>query len=576
AVAYVWWVRLQAFPDWRGEYWSNPTLSGSPALVRNDAAVDFDWGTGSPDLALPADDFSARWTRTQEFDAGTYRFHLIVDDGARVWVDDQLLIDEWHDGSSREMTADLGLAESAHRLRVEYYEKAGNAAVRFWWEQVTNPVFTGWKGEYWANQDLSGTPSLVRNDPDVDFQWGQKAPATGLPDSHFSARWSRWVNFPAGVYRVSARADDGIRVYVDGRRVIDQWHDNPGTGAYTTDLTLGGLQWVIVEYYQNAGNAGVQFNWTWLGLPTATPTATYTATATPTATLTATPTATATLTPTPTATATASATPTRTPTATPTETATATATATATHTPTATPTSTRTPTATTTPTRTPTATATPTRTPTAAPTATRPPTATATPTRTPTATATPTRTPTATATPTATSPSTDSTPVVSPTSTPAVPPVSLPPVRLTGLLTTPDRIDWNGDGLIDSGDQWIEIYNDEDTAVDLGGWSLQLALPITTTLPAPHISPAATAGPGEQLAIAESRYTFPTGTQLKPKAVLILFGADSHLPLAAGHWLLLQRPDDGLADGVLIPALRPDAAYVCTLDGTWRVLLPPE
>lgn len=149
-------------------------------------------------------------------------------------------------------------------------------------------------------------------------------------------------------------------------------------------------------------------------------------------------------------------------------------------------------------------------------------------------------------------------------------------MRLTGLLTTPDRIDWNGDGLIDSGDQWIEIYNDEDTAVDLGGWSLQLALPITTTLPAPHISPAATAGPGEQLAIAESRYTFPTGTQLKPKAVLILFGADSHLPLAAGHWLLLQRPDDGLADGVLIPALRPDAAYVCTLDGTWRVLLPPE
>ena len=41
-------------PDWMGEYWANPSLTGSPTLVRNDWAVDFDWGTGSPAPGLPA------------------------------------------------------------------------------------------------------------------------------------------------------------------------------------------------------------------------------------------------------------------------------------------------------------------------------------------------------------------------------------------------------------------------------------------------------------------------------------------------------------------------------------------
>ncbi|MCB0214974.1 MAG: SH3 domain-containing protein, partial [Anaerolineae bacterium] len=58
--------------DWRGEYYNNPNLSDSPTLVRNDGSVNFNWGTSSPDPAIPADNFSARWTRNLHFDEGTY------------------------------------------------------------------------------------------------------------------------------------------------------------------------------------------------------------------------------------------------------------------------------------------------------------------------------------------------------------------------------------------------------------------------------------------------------------------------------------------------------------------------
>ena len=59
--------------DWLGEYFSNIDFQGTPVLVRNDPAINFNWGSGSPDPLVPADNFSARWTRTLNFES-----HVIV------------------------------------------------------------------------------------------------------------------------------------------------------------------------------------------------------------------------------------------------------------------------------------------------------------------------------------------------------------------------------------------------------------------------------------------------------------------------------------------------------------------
>ncbi len=122
--------------QWRGDYWSNPTLSGEPAVIRNDESVDFNWGTGSPDEAIPANDFSARWTRALDFAAGRYRFFLEMDDGARLYVDNELLIDNFVDGPARTLTAERTLSGGLHSVRVEYYERAEQALVRFRFERI--------------------------------------------------------------------------------------------------------------------------------------------------------------------------------------------------------------------------------------------------------------------------------------------------------------------------------------------------------------------------------------------------------------------------------------------------------
>ncbi len=401
---------------WWGEYFTNPNVQGAPALVRVDPAVRFNWGFGSPAPGIPADNFSARWTRMVWFDQGQYRFQAQVDDGVRVWLNGAPIIDEWTDGSLRTLSTSRSLAAGWYSLRVEYFERTGEAVIDFTWERQPQ-TFLEWRGDYFNNPNLSGPPTLTRNDIQIAFDWGLGSPAPGLlPADNFSVRWTRQLFFlRSDIYRFALRVDDGARVKIDGVTIIDAWREGPAADYVVDRFVQAGERTIEVEYFERAGTALVFFNWslpaptptwtppaaaTWTPTPTWVPTWTPTPTWIPTQTPTPTTTPTTSVTSTPTATATATATQTPTATTTPTTSVTSTPTATATATATQTPTATTTPTTsvTSTPTATATATATQTPTPTTTPTTSVTSTPTATATRTATPTTAATQTPTATAT----------------------------------------------------------------------------------------------------------------------------------------------------------------------------------
>jgi lipoprotein-anchoring transpeptidase ErfK/SrfK/LysM repeat protein len=118
---------------WQASYWNNTNLSGLPVLERAEDNLDHDWGSGSPDPAVVADGFSARWMGSFSFAAGTYQFIATSDDGLRVWLDGELIIDSWNDQAATSVHTARTLEQGAHAIRVEYYENNATALARLMW-----------------------------------------------------------------------------------------------------------------------------------------------------------------------------------------------------------------------------------------------------------------------------------------------------------------------------------------------------------------------------------------------------------------------------------------------------------
>ena len=313
---------------WDADYWDNTTLTGTAVITREDDTLDFDWGDGSPGTGISADRFSARWERhlniTAE-EAGNYIFTVEVDDGVRLWVDGVLKIDSWIEQAKASYEARLPLTEGQHSIRVEYFELTGAASISVSWEREPDLPTTYWRGEYYNNTSLTGTPHTTRGDARLNFNWGYESPLTGLNQDEFSVRWSRSLQLPAGDYRFTATVDDGVRLLVGDRTLIDFWQVQTAT-TYSQIIYLDGSAVTVrMEYYEETGQAQASLTWSRLETtPTATPDPASTPGATTTPQATPTPTATSppTYTPAPTATPATSVTPTSTPTITPTPTST--------------------------------------------------------------------------------------------------------------------------------------------------------------------------------------------------------------------------------------------------------------
>ncbi len=294
---------------YQAKYWNTPGAGSAPSipatqptLTRTDAAIDFDWGAGSPDPIINNDHFVAVWTKTDVFEAATYKFTASADDGVRVYVDNLLIIDKWIDQPTTTYSADQVLTAGNHDIKVEYYENTGGATAKFSYVKLAGTVPTPtpiaptptpivptptptpgpsqtYQGQYWNTPGAGSkpaipatAPTLSRTDAAINFDWGGGSPDPIINNDHFVARWTKTDVFEASNYTFTITGDDGVRVYVDNQLLIDKWVDQGPTTYIADKVMTAGNHDIKVEYYENTGGAVVKFSYVKNVTPVPTPT----------------------------------------------------------------------------------------------------------------------------------------------------------------------------------------------------------------------------------------------------------------------------------------------------------------
>lgn len=234
--------QVQAFPDWKAEYFDNVNLDGEPVVVRNEERLDYVWGQAAPAPGVPAANWSARWSRRAGFEEGDYTFTVDVAGGARLWLDGRLLIASWVDQGSRRLQANSGvLARGDHDLRVEYFKAGGDGSLQVSWmpsPPATPPVarISGpTRGQVGQSLIYDGSASTAADGAELiayDWDFGDGLTGSGPRVEH--------VYVQPGLYNVMLTVTDerdltdtvGIQVRVD-ETAIPPAPDQPPVAVIT-------------------------------------------------------------------------------------------------------------------------------------------------------------------------------------------------------------------------------------------------------------------------------------------------------------------------------------------------------
>ena len=144
----------------KASYFGNINLTGTPVKVQAESKIDNDWAANSPTTGLPVDNFSVRWEGFVNAPVtGIYTFSVTGDDGIRLWLNNQLIVDKWIDQSATTYTAKVVFIKGQSvAIKMEYYEKGGQAVAKLAW---TVPTL--------ASQIIAFEPCPIAPQPVAEF-----------------------------------------------------------------------------------------------------------------------------------------------------------------------------------------------------------------------------------------------------------------------------------------------------------------------------------------------------------------------------------------------------------------------
>lgn len=278
---------IARFNDWIAYYYNNQDVSGAPIDAeyiigdKQNIILHKDYGDFSPTNKINKEKFSARFVTTADLVDGIYKVNANADDGTRLFVDGQLVLDGWENKSMQNISAyfkvgkstgnkfyESGYEKSTHLIEFQYRESTGKANIKANLEFISSiPNDTSKTIEmFYDNTDLSGAPKVVRESANnstmlYDYNWGTNAPIQPLKSDNFSASFTRnYYVLEDGQYEISIQADDGVRLFIDNQKVIDSWIGSAG-GMRSVKVSLTkGNHLFCINYLELTGNSYIKAN----------------------------------------------------------------------------------------------------------------------------------------------------------------------------------------------------------------------------------------------------------------------------------------------------------------------------
>ena len=224
----------------KAEYFANRNFEGEPEVVKYEASPAHDWVFDAPEGLSVSDDFTARWTGEIHVGETPVFFRVSSDDGFRLWIDDELVIDAW-DVFDQTFTTDYLPAGTTHTFRAEYFD--GNNHAHIYFDVLTDgavarDVFLpdGTWMDVWSGETYTGPATVtVSHGPETSPIFVRKGSVFALADQMQSTQAGDWRHLTLDVY-ADAAADAKTVLYEDDCETV-AYKD----GRYrTADLTLRG------------------------------------------------------------------------------------------------------------------------------------------------------------------------------------------------------------------------------------------------------------------------------------------------------------------------------------------------